>query len=75
MKKSYKKIVKKSAMKRAKFDSISRNIESNKKIIKNYFSSKILTCFLLLPFLWNLTYPSIKANKVSSFPLPTFNPG
>ena len=29
--KSYKKIVKKSAMKRAKFDSISRNIESNKK--------------------------------------------
>ena len=33
------------------------------------------TCFLSLPNLSNLTFPSTVANNVSSLPIPTFVPG
>lgn len=48
-------------------------------IVKFYFNysakGTIETNDLLLVFLLNSTIPSVKANKVWSFPIPTFKPG
>ena len=45
--------------------------------IKNvyYLTSYTLTFFLSLPKRSNFTFPVINANKVWSFPIPTFTPG
>ena len=46
------------------------------RLMPNYSATGITeTCFLSLPFLWNLTTPSTVANRVSSLPRPTFTPG